>query len=168
MPGFCYTRYMFDQYVLNFVVVVVVQLACLLAHAALVGRISSVPKVLAQGLVIGLPFGLVTDFIWGRLVGVFTYQLGFIPWFLVLNGLFSYGVWMANVLLLRKNSFIHVYLVSVMLAVVYEVANYYWPVWEWTFGVPYVEYGVVIFILYTSLMWCAVYLLRTIETRSAR
>ncbi len=156
---------MFEQSLINFAVVVGVQLVFFLMHAVLTGALQSVPKLLLQGLVIGLPFGLATDVVWGKGVGVFTYQFGFVPWFLVVNGLFSYGVWMANVLLLRTSSFVHVYGVAVLLAVVYEVGNYYFPVWEWTFGPPFVEYGAVIFVCYTSLTWCTVYALRIIERR---
>ena len=115
---------MITEPILNFVVVVCVQLLFLLVYAAAVGAIKSVPKLLVWGIVIGLPFGLVIDLVWGKWVGVFTYQLGFVPWFLLLNGLFSYGVWMANVLLLRKSNFDKLYCMSFLLAVVYETTNY--------------------------------------------
>jgi hypothetical protein len=111
-------------------------------------------------LVLGVVFGVVIDLFLGAYVGIFGYHLGTTPVFLFLNGAFSYGVMIATVFLLRKKSFIHFYGWTIALGLVYEAANFFFPLWFWTFSknALYTEV-VLIFAAYCGLsMMMAVFL----------
>ncbi len=136
---------------INFAVIIIVQLVFFLFHAYKVGELHNVKRYLLEGAVIGLPFGIVFDLIIGKYVGMFSYTFGFSIWFLIINGLFSYGFMIANVYLLRRSSFGYIYLWSISLALTYEITNFIFPVWEWTFGNPTIEYATVILAAYFGL-----------------
>ncbi len=147
---------------IDFTVVVLVQLAFFVVHALSVGERKNILRYLGRGMIVGLPFGIVFDLIVGKSFGVFEYRLGFDIWFLALNGLLSYGFMMANVLLLHDHSVRHMYLWSAGLGLVYETANYFFPVWEWTFKTAYLEYAVVILAGYAGLAWLMMLVLRVV------
>jgi hypothetical protein len=120
-------------------------------------------------MTLGVPFGICFDLLVGDFLGFYTYTEGFNLSFLFLNGLFSYGFMIANVRLLYHHSLLHTYLWSVCLAIVYEVTNYIFPVWNWTFlSNQTLEYVAVIFVLYvglTTLIMAALKLLYRVHFR---
>lgn len=153
----------------NFLVVVVSQFIFLLIHARTAGASEEIPKLLMKGLIFGLVFGVVFDLIVGKWAGVFEYEIGFIWWFLIINGLFSYGLMMANVLLLHKHSLLHLIGWSMMVGTVYEIANYFFPVWSWTFMQnSALEYMLVILFAYTGLTLTMMIVMQIIYTNHFR
>jgi hypothetical protein len=140
---------MISTALLNFVIVIVAQFIFLLIHSIAVGETEKLPKYILRGVLIGLPFGVLFDLVVGRWLGVFDYELGFVWWFLIINGAFSYGLACANVLLLYHHNAAHVYLWSVALGAFYEAVNAMFAVWHWTFSANLIgEYLVVILLLY--------------------
>lgn len=148
-------------HLVSFTVVVVTQLVFFVVHAFSVGEQKNLIKYLGLGMLVGLPFGVVFDLVVGHYLGVFTYELGFVWWFLVINGIFSYGFMMANVFLLHGHSALHMYGWSAGLAAVYEVTNYFLPVWEWTFlSSNTLEILTVVLAAYFGLAWIMMLVLR--------
>lgn len=148
------------EYLINFVIVIFTQLLFFFFHAYKVGELHNVKRHLLEGAAIGLPFGIIFDLIIGRSVGFFDYTFGYTWWFLIINGIFSYGFMVANVYLLRRSSLKQLYLWSIALAAVYEATNFLFPVWEWTFWTSGLEYLTVIFAAYFGL---AVLMIGTIQ-----
>jgi hypothetical protein len=143
---------MFESLSFSFVVVISIQFLFFVIHSIVVGERSTILKHTIQGMVLGVPFGISFDLLVGKFFGFYTYTEGFGLSFLFLNGLFSYGFMIANVRLLYHHSLWHTYLWSIGLAIVYEVTNYVFPVWNWTFlSNQILEYAVVIFVLYVGL-----------------
>lgn len=142
-----------DQNIINFLIVISIQLIFFIIHAFLVGEQKNIGRYLLLGTLVGLPFGIAFDLIVGLYAGVFTYTIGFPFYFLILNSALSYGFMLANVFLLQNYNVSRLFTWSVLLGLVYESSNYFFPVWEWTFSLPWVEYGVVIFAAYFGLAW---------------
>lgn len=147
---------------LSFIVVISVQLFFFVFHAVSVNRKAQVFAYLRKGMLLGLPFGIAADLFLGKVIFIHDYEIGFKVWFLIINGIFSYGFMAANVILLHRHSLHHMYLWSVGLASVYEITNYFFPVWEWTFGSAVMEYAVVILLLYAGLTWGMMLMLRMV------
>ena len=114
----------------NFVIVILVQLAIFIIHAWYEKRLKDVSKILAWGVIIGIVFGITFDLVVGKYIGLYSYVLGFNATFLIPNGAFSYGFMQANVLLMQKVSLLHFYVWTVVVAAVYEITNYFFPVWN--------------------------------------
>lgn len=145
---------MFVENISNFIIVVTVQFLFYIFHAYKVGESHDLKRQLLRGMALGLPFGIAFDLIIGHTFGFHDYEFGYTWWFLIINGIFSWGFMIANVFLLKHHSIIHMYLWSVSLAMLYEITNYFFPVWEWTFapsGAEGMEYLVVVFTAYASL-----------------
>ena len=136
---------------LDFTVVILVQLVLFIIHAWYEKRLSDVPKILAWGMGIGLLFGIVFDLVIGKYVGLYSYVLGFNITFLIPNGILSYGFMQANVLLMQKVPLPHFYIWTVLVALVYEITNYYFVVWTWEFATPKVELLIVHSLLYIGI-----------------
>lgn len=135
-----------------FAVVVTVQLLIYIAQSIRSGQIPNFFPYLIRGMLVGIPFGIAFDFIVGHTLGMFTYYLGFGLMFLIINGFFSYGFMLANVCLLQTFSLWHVYLWSIVVGTLYEIVNYHFPVWQWTFASEvWIEELVVIFGAYFGL-----------------
>ena len=117
----------------NFLIVITAQLLFLLLHARALGQTRELPRYVLLGIAIGIPFGALFDVIFGKWLEVFTYEIGFVWWFLLINGAFSYGLMIANVCLLFKHPFVKLYLWSILLAACYEITNWFFPVWRWEF-----------------------------------
>lgn len=144
---------MITAHLLSFTIVVLSQLLLFIIHAWSVGELRKVPKYSLQGALVGLPFGISCDLLLGHQLGFWTYELGFVWWFLVINGIFSYGLMIGNVILLYKHSFLNMLSWVLVVASSYELVNYYFPVWIWT----YMPYGlpmfIVLFLLYLAFTW---------------
>ncbi len=140
------------EHLLSFIAVIFVQVLFFIAHSIFVGEGRTILKHLWQGMLLGLPFGIVFDLIIGDFFGMYEYKLGFDFWFLVINGVFSFGFMMANVRLLYHHTVKHMYTWSVALAIVYETANYFFPVWNWSFmsSTP-LEFAFVILVAYAGI-----------------
>lgn len=109
-------------------------------------------KPLRISFLVGVPFGIVFDYVIGFYAGVYDYVLGFTLGFLFWNGLLSFGLMMAKVWLLRAESLLRFYLHIIAIAVPYEIINYFFPVWRWTFfSQSWQEYMFVIFLAYFGL-----------------
>jgi hypothetical protein len=143
---------MIIEHLVHFTLVILVQFIFFAVHAYKVGEGQMLFHYLKRGMLLGLPFGIVFDLLIGHTFGMYDYALGYTWWFLTINGLFSWGFMIANIFLLQHHSIWHMYRWSVALAIVYEIANYFLPVWEWTFysNTP-IEYGVVILAAYAGL-----------------
>lgn len=148
------------EHILSFFVVAFSQLMFFIIHAYSVGESDKISKYLKIGVLIGLPFGIIFDLIIGKTIGMFHYELGFVWWFLIINGIFSYGFMIANVLLLKGHSLPHMYFWSAGLGLTYEVVNWRFSVWEWDFASSFLEYLFVIFIAYAGLTWLIMLVLR--------
>ena len=153
---------MISAYYLNFIIVVAVQSVFFVVHAVSVGHRKHLWSYLWRGMIVGVPFGMVFDVVVGHSFGMYNNLLGFGSLFLVINGLFSYGFMMANVMLLQHHHLYHMYAWSVGLGAVYEIANYFFPVWEWTFSIPMYEYAFVIGGAYFGLATLMMFVIRIV------
>ncbi len=149
-----------NEHIFNFIVVSVIQFIFLSIHYYFAKGSKLSIKHLCGALLIGLAVGLATDLIWGKHFGLFTYYLGFEPSFLFLNAALSYGLWIANVFLLHNQSLEHVIIWSLLLGFVYEAANFFYPVWQWTFASPITEYLVVTILASIVFTWLMMLTLR--------
>jgi len=151
---------MIDGHLFNFSIVVLIQLAFFLVHTLAVNEQKNFFRYLLKGMLLGLPFGICFDLVFGKYVGVFTYTIGFPLWILAINGLLSYGFMIANVLLLQRYSLFGTLGWSIGLGLVYEISNYFLPVWKWTFAEPMLEYFIVIAFGYFGLTGMMMFCLR--------
>lgn len=151
---------MFETDIFNFAAVILIQLTIFIIHGVFANDKKPVFIYLWKGMLIALPFGLAFDLIVGKQFGMFTYELGFQPWFLLLNAIFSYGFWIANVFLLHDHSIKHMVAWSILIGIVYEVSNYVFPVWEWTFSTQLIEYVAIVFLAYPIFAWFVMLMLR--------
>lgn len=86
--------------VINFVVLVLSQVVLfLLVTYGLGVNKSNAKKALCWGLILGAPLGYVFDRLFGLYFGVFDYYMETTLIFLLVNGMFSYGVALATVVL---------------------------------------------------------------------
>lgn len=122
------------DHILSFAILISFQLLFFIIQVLLFGQTNNILKYLGRGMLLGLPFGIMFDALVGNIAGMFTYYLGFGLLFLTFNGILSYGFMMANVNLLQKFSLLQVYLWSVVIGALYELVNYFYPVWQWTFA----------------------------------
>ncbi len=136
----------------HFCLVILIQFIFFAIHAYGVGEQRNIGTYLKRGMMLGLPFGIIFDLIIGHWIGMYDYVLGYTWWFLNLNGLFSWGFMVANIFLLQHHTIRHMYIWTIGIGLVYEISNYFLPVWEWTFLVsPTIEYLVIIFAAYAGL-----------------
>ncbi len=112
-----------------------------------------------QSIPISIVFGFLFDHIVGQYIGVFSYKLGFGPFFLFFNGALSYGFMFANVMIMRDARFFHFYFWTIFIGIVYEITNFYLPVWNWEYGNSYFEYGTMIFAGYSGISFLMAYVI---------
>ena len=102
--------------------------------------------IIFKGMLLGLFFGPAFDIAFAVYVGMFHYYIPIDIVFLICNGVLSYGLMIANVMLVihaRKDEVFHPkhawgwYWVFILMGIVYEVINFFAPVWYWTlYGSP--------------------------------
>lgn len=137
---------------LDFGAVIAIQFAYMLVIARYTKTTRSVFRKLHLCLLLGIPFGILFDFVVGNYFGMFDYRLGFGIGFLIINGALSYGLMMTNLITHTDAPPHTLYLWTVGIGVVYEIGNYFFPVWSWTFlEDARLEEFLLIFILYPGL-----------------
>lgn len=119
---------------LQFGVVVLIQIFLLLSYAWYMKQLTAVPRALFLGVLIGVTIGVPFDLVFGKSLGLHSYELGFGIFFLVINATFSYGVFVANIFLLRTASWQHFYFAAIVIMTMYETINYFFRVWTWHFS----------------------------------
>jgi hypothetical protein len=134
----------------NFFVIICVQLVVLLALAYRKSAIKNLtPSLLVRSIVAGALFGIVFDLSVGEYLGIFDYTLHFDPLFLLVNDCLSYSIWLLTVQLLQSERLLSFYAWTTVIGLVYEIANYYYPVWSWTFGGSFwYQEGIVVLVAY--------------------
>jgi hypothetical protein len=132
-----------SEHWINFSIVILVQFVLFIVHAWYEKRLREVPRILGLSIAIGIPFGVVFDLVVGKFLSFYDYKLGFGLFFLTINGAFSFGLMQANTLLMEKVSFLHFYLWTIFVGLVYEITNHLHRVWTWDFGTQFIELFVV-------------------------
>lgn len=136
----------------NFIVIILIQFVVFLAFLFIKKNANFTFKKFFASLVVGLVFGIAFDLIFGKLLGIFGYRMGFDWKFVVANGLLSYGIFAANVWLFRTDSFFTFYFQTIIIGAIYEIANHLFPVWFWDFGTGVlIEQLVLLFAAYFGL-----------------
>lgn len=130
---------------IHFASVIVTQLLVFIVCARSLGRIGDIPRLLVHGIPVGVVCGVSFDLFFGKYLGLSSYELGFGMPFLVLNGALAYGIFAANVLLLEHTSFAHFCVLTACIMMVYEAANFFFPVWQWNFGLTLLPLWAVLF-----------------------
>lgn len=133
----------------SFVVIISVQIV-FFALTAFYFKKPPSSKLLLRGAAIGMTVGLVYDILLGGYFGLFSYTLGFEIQFLLINASLSYGIFAANTLLLEKVSTIHFVIWLSALVSVYEITNFYFPVWSYNFALPLIPFFILCLIGYSS------------------
>ena len=129
---------------LYFAVVFFMQLLLFLIHAYYEKKLADVPRILWQGAITGIVFGPLFDLI-GKYLDLFSYALGFGPFFLTLNAILLYGLFFAHVLLMRQARLLHFCIWTTVVVAVFEITNLFIPLWTYTFAVPSFEYFIIAF-----------------------
>ncbi len=130
---------------LNYAVFIVELLLLFLIRAWYEKKLADVPRILLLGGLSGIVPGLLADLIFGKYLGVGFYMLGFGPLFLIINAVLGYGLFAANVYLLRQARFLHFCIWIGVITAVFEITNLYFPVWTYAFAVPSFEYWTIAF-----------------------
>lgn len=133
----------------SFGVVIIMQVTFLVL-TALYFRKSISLKLLFIGIVIGTPIGLLYDTLLGGYFGLFSYKLGFEIPFLMVNAALSYGLFITTALLLQRVSTIYFVAWISLLILVYEVANFFFPVWSYNFTLPLLPFFILCLVGYSS------------------
>lgn len=113
----------------DFGVVGFVALIIFIVCAFLEKRFSDAPRLLLIGILTGIPLGLLSDLV---LWGTYTYPLGYGLFYLILNAAVVYGFFVATVLLLQRVRLLRFSVWVIATMTVYEVVNYFFPVWTYT------------------------------------
>lgn len=129
---------------INFGVIVFVQLILFIIHAYYEKRLSEAAAILGRGVLSGIILGLLFDLIFGKFFGLWSYSLGFDAFFLILNASLLYGLFAANTLLMQKAGLVHFYVWTMIVAVVFEITNLFFPAWAWAFELPEIVSLIVI------------------------
>ncbi len=135
----------------DFSIVILVQFLLFIVHAWYEKRLRDVPRVLGQSFLIGIAFGIPFDLIVGKFFGLYSYELGFGLYFLIINGALSYGLMQANTLLMQRVRLPHFYVWTIVVGLVYEITNYFFRVWTWEFASVRTELLIVHSVGYISL-----------------
>ena len=107
------------------------------------------PHLVLKGVTAGVLFGMSFDLLVGKFLGICSYALGFGPLFLIINGALSYGLWLLTLWLLRESNLLSFCAWNIALGLVYEIANYFFPVWSWTFGGSFLyQESIIILVMY--------------------
>lgn len=140
---------MFETW-LNFTIVIAVQLVLFIICAFYEKKLSHAINILGYGILTGIIFGISFDIIFGKFFNLHSYALGFGLFFLALNAILSYGLFAANILLLQKVNLLRFYIWTVVIVAVYEITNYFFPVWTWKLGLQPIEFLITLSVGYLA------------------
>jgi hypothetical protein len=133
---------------LNFTVVVFAQFLIFIAYAYYAKKLSDVPRMFGLGALVAIVVGLPFDLLVGKLFGFHSFALGFGLFFLIVNAVFSYGLFVSNILLMQNVKLRYFFLWVIVLVLVYEITNYFFSVWTWEFTLPHFAFLVVLIVGY--------------------
>lgn len=142
----------------NFAVVISVQALVFFALAERKCEVAITHTAVLRLLLLGLVFGYPFDLLFGNYLGIYQYHLGFGALFLLVNGILSFGLMFATVFLLSRETFSRFYLWTIAIAMVYETTNYFFPVWQWTFGSGFLYQELIV----VGAAYCGLSLLKAI------
>ena len=134
----------------SFCIVVFVQLIFFLVTASYYKKWNDIPRILLYGIIIGTLLGLLYDLLLGKYLGLFSYGLGFERPYLLLNASISYGLFVASVLLLQAIRVPHFVTWLGVLVIVYEITNFFFPVWTYGFSLTLLPFFVLCLVGYSS------------------
>jgi len=135
---------------LNFAVVVLVALFLYILIAIYSRKkISDACHILLLGIITGAMIGTLSDLLWGKYLGLWTYSLGYTLLPLILNATLVWGLFSGSVLLMQKMSLLPFSLLVVLLMGVYEIANVFLGVWTYTLNLSLP--GLLLFLLIGNL-----------------
>jgi hypothetical protein len=142
----------------NYITVILIQITILMlvAHERRAIERITVNRVI-KSAVVGIVLGSAFDVLVGQHLGFFSYTFHLTPVFLIVNGVLSYGTWLLTEQLIETDNFISFCAWNLLVAIVYESANFLFPVWSWTLevGHVYAQIGVIV----------AIYLIPSILSR---
>ena len=119
---------------INFLVVICTQLLFFLLLAYQKRAFKEItPGVIVKNIGAGVVLGMMSDLFIGKYLGILNYVLGFHLLFLIMNGALAYGLWFLTLRLLRSESVLSFLVWNTVIALIYEVVNHFYPVWQWTF-----------------------------------
>jgi len=130
---------------LSFAIVALSQLMLFVGYVCYTKRFSDVITILRRGILTGIVVGLLSNLLLGKLLGFWSYTLGFGPLSLIMAAVFIYGLFACNVLLLQNVGFRHFFIWIMTTMVVYESTNYLFQVW--TYELPFSTSGLLLFLI---------------------
>lgn len=133
---------------LNFTIIIIIQSLLFVFYTYYEKKLSDIPHVLRLGILTGIIFGLLFDFILGKLFGLHSYALGFGVLFLILNSALSYGLFAATILLMQRARLIKFCVWTLIVTAVYEITNHFFHVWTWEFALSQVQFLIVLSVGY--------------------
>lgn len=138
----------------------VIYLSLVKYHSSLRSELSRLPHYLCLGVLVGVFF----DYLLGLKLGLWDYSLGFGPFFIIMNGFLLWGLFIAEVAILKNLSFIWFAISCVVVGYVVELLNLYLHAWEWKlFENQLLEYVLVVHILYPGFGLIAAFCLNRIK-----
>lgn len=135
---------------LNFSIVVFVQLLLFLICAHCEKRLSDAPRTLRLGVLVGIAVGIPFDLLVGKFFGLHSFALGFGIFFLTINSVLSYGLFVANILLLQHIRLPYFILWNIAIVTLYETINNFFAVWTWRFTLPQFKLLIVLLVGYLA------------------
>lgn len=133
---------------LNFIIIIFTQLLLFVICAYFEKKLSDMPRILGLGALVAIVVGIPFDLVVGKLFGIHSFSLGFGMLFLIINAVFSYGLFAANILLLQHIKLSYFILLNVVIVAIYEITNSFFPVWTWNFVLPPIEFVIVLLVGY--------------------
>ena len=139
--------------ILHFALLLGVQAVCLIGVGYVVGSLRSMrPRLLLTCSALGLVTGVICDYVCVNILDIYSYTFSLNIAFLVVNGIFSYGIMMATVALMQGLTFMRFWAWTSLVGFVYEAANVYLEIWQWHFAHSvFVEELIIIFAASTGL-----------------
>ncbi|MEI7689167.1 MAG: hypothetical protein WCI91_03205 [Candidatus Nomurabacteria bacterium] len=135
---------------LNFIIVVFTQLFLFLVYAYYEKKLSEIPMILGLGVLIAIVLGIPFDLIVGKFFGLHSFSLEFGIFFLIINSIFSYGLFASSILLLQNVQLSQFILWNILIISTYETTNILFPVWTWKFKLPHTEFLIILLIGYLA------------------
>lgn len=136
---------------LNFIIIVFLQLIFFVAHAHYEKKPAEIPRILVWSIPVGIVVGILFDLIVGKFLGFHFYALGFGATSIILNGVFLYSFFAANILLMQRVRLMHFCIGAIAIAMFYEIPHYFFHVWTWEIPLsPCIEFLTVLLVGYVG------------------